>query len=100
MEDHIEERHIEAKLGKAQQEDHDGRDSNDEETDEEEEGEKAEGGPSTSKRRASVRVIGGFDKTVESTVETEVALDFLETCLKENERLRPFGAENAELEGK
>jgi len=93
-EDHIEERNIEAKLGKAQEEDHDGRDSNDEETDEEEEGEKAD-----SKRRASVRVIGGFDKTVESTVETEVALDFCETCLKENEKLRPFGAENAALEG-
>ena len=59
VDDVIEEKNIESKLGKAKEIDDDGRDSNDEETDEEEEAEAAKkaGAAEGGGRRSSVRVI-------------------------------------------
>ena len=94
VDDPIEERNIEAKLGGAKVVDHDGRDSNDEETDEEsgDEGEK-EGekeGSKKGKRRSAARIIGGFHKMVESNVENEHALELLTLAVGANEKLAPF----------
>ena len=96
VEDEIEEKNVEAKLGAAKGEDDDGRDSADEETDEEEAEEAAKVAQKrgSTGRRSSIRVIGGFDKTVESLVETEAAVELLASCLESNPRLQPF----AELE--
>jgi len=83
---------VEAKLGKALHEDDDGRDSNEEETDEEEEEEAAK----KNLRRSSVRVIGGFDKTVESVVDTDTALEFMDTACVEGQPLAAFKSAVAE----
>jgi len=91
IEDEIEEKHIEQKLGKAEAEDDDGRDSNDEESDSDDDEEKKK-----NKRRSSVRVIGGLDKTVESVVETEQALEHFEASIAANEKLNVFKAEDLE----
>jgi len=96
IEDVIEEHNIEKKLGAAKEVDDDGRDSNDEETDEEDEGEEKkrigaeEEDRAKEKRRSSVRVIGGFDKTLASAVETEVAMEFWDDALSKNDALRVF----------
>jgi len=87
LDDVIEEKNIEQKLGKAMEEDDDGRDSADEETDEEEE---EEANKKRQTRRSSVRVIGGFDKTVESIVETEAGLELFEAAIAENPALKAF----------
>ena len=91
VDDKIEELDIEAKLGKAKEEEDDGRDSNDEETDEEDDDDAKKG------RRTSVRVIGGFDKTVESMVETEAAFELMEAAITANAKLAAFKSD--ELEG-
>ena len=110
VDDPIEERNIEAKLGGAKVVDHDGRDSNDEETDDEsgDEGEKegekegakegekegekegAKEGAKKGKRRSAARIIGGFHKMVESNVENEHALELLTLALDANEKLAAF----------
>ena len=92
-EDAIEEKNIEAKLGKAKEEEEDGRDSNDEETDDDDDDDEAK----KKTRRSSIRIIGGFDKTVESAVETDVAIEFLDGAIQANDKLTSFS--RPELDG-
>ena len=98
VDDAIEEKNIEekTKLGKAKEIDDDGRDSNDEETDEEEEAEAAKKQGAAGGRRSSVRVIGGFDKTVESIVTSDAALEFFDAALAANPNLQKFIAEGVD----
>ena len=100
VEDEIEEKNIESKLGKAKEEEDDGRDSNDEETDDEEEEAAAAAAAAAAtpaaraSRRSSIRVIGGFDKTVASIVETEAALEYWPAMLAANAGLAEFDKED------
>lgn len=71
--------------------DDDGRDSADEETDEEDDEEHKKGDEAAkSKRRSSIRVIGGFDKTVASVVETDQAMEYWPEMEKSNSELARF----------
>lgn len=108
VDDAIEERDIEAKLGAATQIDDDGKDSNDEETDDDDDDDApkaARGARCSSCAEVSVssaasrhtdalhrRVIGGFEKTVDSNVDAARTESLIHACVYLNERLAPFGA--------
>lgn len=96
LDDPIEEKNIEVKLGKAKEIDDDGRDSADEETDGEEEGEAVKKGGTAGSHLSSVRIIGGFDQTIESVIETEIAIDLLTAAVDANPVLQKFAAEGVD----
>ena len=96
LDDPIEEKNIEVKLGKAKEIDDDGRDSADEETDGEEEGEAVKKGATAGSHLSSVRIIGGFDQTIESVIETEIAIDLLTAAVDANPVLQKFASEGVD----
>jgi len=81
VDDKLEEADIEKKLGKALEHDDDDRDSAEEDTDDESDDGEKEQAAAAKRRKSSVRIIGTFEKTIPSVVDSSAALTLCESCL-------------------